>query len=93
MQQPLTFQGLHIRQPLLAFLGFPRLWFKLVSLIGADERIRTSTPFRALVPKTSVAAITPHPRYMKQVSESNRRSKGYEPEWDTASYLHKLWCP
>jgi len=30
---------------------------------------------------------------MKQVSESNRRSKGYEPEWDTASYLHKLWCP
>lgn len=32
MQQPLIFQGLHIRQPLLAFLGFPRLWFKLASL-------------------------------------------------------------
>lgn len=44
MQQPLTFQGLHIRQPLLAFLGFPRLWFKLVSLIGARGEIRTPTP-------------------------------------------------
>ena len=90
MQQPLTFQGLHIRQPLLAFLGFPRLWFKRISLIGASGQIRTDT-VRFLRPLPLPVGVQRH--YMKQVSESNRRSKGYEPEWDTASYLHKLWCP
>ena len=50
-------------------------------------------PLQALVSKTSVATITPHPLKWKQVPESNRRNPGYEPEWDTASYLHKLGAP
>lgn len=60
MQQPLTFQGLHIKQPLLAFLGFPRLWFKLVSLNGANERIRTSTPLREPGSKPGASTVPPH---------------------------------
>ena len=58
MQQPLTFQGLHIRQPLLAFLGFPRLWFKQISLNGATGRIRTDTvQFLRLTSPTSWTTV------------------------------------